>query len=289
MNARVDDLPAISFGTDWSASLRRTSEAELKDWLAFAIECADGADAAAMAGFRSETDVDRKPDGTLVTPTDRTIEDAVRNRIADRYPTHGVVGEELGEEDPDASIRWYLDPIDGTHNYIRGIPLFGFLLAVECDRELQAGVASAPALGMRWYAWRGGGAWALNLQSPVPARRLHVSHVTSMADATVLFRSVVDMHASRVAAGFDRLLGEVWKERGFGDFWGYALVADGAAEAMMEQQLGPWDLAAPWVIVEEAGGALTDFDGNRNVRRGEGLGTNGVLHAEILARLRRDS
>ena len=276
---------APPFGTTWSASLRRTTEVELRDWLGFAFACADAADAAAMAAFRSDVGVSKKPDGTLVTPTDKAIESDVRSRIADRYPTHGVVGEEYGVEASSASVRWYVDPIDGTHNYIRGIPLFGFLMAVECDGELQASVASAPALGIRWYASRGAGAWTVNRLVSGPSRRLRVSNVDAVADATVLFRSVVDMRASRVAAGYDRLLGEAWKERGYGDFWGYALVADGSAEAMMEQQLGPWDLAAPRVIVEEAGGALTDFDGNRSLTVGEGLGTNGILHEEILGRL----
>jgi histidinol-phosphatase len=103
--------------------------------------------------------------------------------------------------------------------------------------------------------------------------------------AQVLFRSVTDMHASQVADGFDALLPTVWRERGFGDFWGYALVADGAAEAMMERDLGPWDLAAPWIIVEEAGGRITDFDGRRSFAAGEGLATNGVLHEVLLDRL----
>ena len=110
-----------------------------------------------------------------------------------------------------------------------------------------------------------------------------------MASAQILFRSVTDMRASRVAGGFDALLGAVWRERGFGDFWGYTLIADGAAEGMMERDLGPWDLAAPWVIVEEAGGRITDFDGRRSLERGEGFATNGLLHDRILAELHADS
>jgi histidinol-phosphatase len=113
-----------------------------------------------------------------------------------------------------------------------------------------------------------------------------VSVIDRVGDAQVLFRSVNDMHDSRVAAGYDRLIREAWRERGFGDFWGYALVADGAAEAMMEQNLGPWDLAAPTVVVEEAGGAVTDFEGRRSMAAGEGLATNGAIHRAIIERLR---
>lgn len=266
--------------------MRRGSEAELRDWLNFALACADAADPLALGSFGHEHEVAAKPDGSFVTATDRAIEELVRGRIADRFPDHGAYGEEFGLENGAAGVRWYIDPIDGTHNFMRGIPLFGFLLGVERDGELQAGVMSAPALGQRWYAARGTGAWTVSRASNGVPRRLMVSGIERVADAQILFRSVNDMHDSRVAAGYDRLIREVWRERGFGDFWGYALVADGAAEAMMEQKLGPWDLAAPWVVVEEAGGVVTDFEGRRSMAAGEGLATNGVIHDAILDRLR---
>ena len=239
-----------------------------------------------MRAFGREQEIAKKPDGSFVTATDRAIEELVRAQIADRFPAHGAHGEEFGLENEAADVRWYIDPIDGTHNYMRGIPLFGFLLAVERDGELQAGVMSAPALGQRWYAARGMGAWTVSQGSPTVPTRLQVSGIDRVADAQILFRSVNDMHDSRVAAGYDRLIRQVWRERGFGDFWGYALVAAGAAEAMMEQKLGPWDLAAPWVIVEEAGGAVTDFEGRRSMAAGEGLASNGVIHSTVLDQLR---
>lgn len=276
------------YGPDWSASLRRGSEVELRAWLDFALGCADAADPLALATFGHEIEVTAKPDGSFVTAADRAIEEMVRGRIADRFPGHGTHGEEFGLENEAAETRWYIDPIDGTHNFMRGIPLFGFLLAVERDGELQAGVISAPALGQRWQAARGMGAWTVSRGSAIP-KRLRVSAIDRVPDAQVLFRSVNDMHDSRVAAGYDRLIREAWRERGFGDFWGYALVADGAAEAMMEQKLGPWDLAAPTVVVEEAGGLVTDFDGRRGMAAGEGLATNGAIHDAILDRLRGGS
>ncbi len=274
------------YGPAWSASLRRGSEAELREWLDFALSCADAADPMAMSAFGGTVEVTAKPDGSFVTASDRAIEELVRGRIADRFPGHGAHGEEFGLENEAAEVRWYIDPIDGTHNFMRAIPLFGFLLAVERDGELQAGVMSAPALGQRWYAARGMGAWSVGQGSNATPKRMRVSAIDRLADAQILFRSVNDMHDSRVAGGYDRLIREVWRERGFGDFWGYALVAGGAAEAMMEQDLGPWDLAAPWVVVEEAGGAVTDFEGRRSMTAGEGLATNGVIHATVLDRLR---
>jgi histidinol-phosphatase len=273
------------FGGDWSASLRRGTDGELDEWLAFAMASCDASDEIALRSFRTELDVSVKQDGSFVTAADQSIEALIRGRIADVFPHHGILGEEYGTDAGGAAIRWYLDPIDGTHNFMRGVPLFGTLLAVERDGELQAGVVSAPAIGRRWYARRAGGAWVRDALVGGGPRRLTVSPIRDLDRAQVVYRSVRDMHASRVATGFDSLISSVWRERGFGDFWGYTLIADGAAEAMMEQDLGPWDLAAPWILVEEAGGRITDFDGRRTFERGEGFATNGLLHDEILDRL----
>jgi len=221
-----------------------------------------------------------------VTETDTAIEAAIRTRIANAHPEHGLVGEEYGTEAGDAAIRWYIDPIDGTHNFIRGVPLFGTLLAVERDGELQAAVLSAPALHERWWARRGGGAWALSADDNAP-RRISVSGVMSLADAQLLYGSGHDIEASGRAPGFHDLLGDVWRERGFGDFWGYALLAEGAAEAMVEVDLWPWDAAAPMVLIEEAGGRVTDLDGRRAIDSRTFLATNGLLHDEFLERLRQ--
>jgi histidinol-phosphatase len=268
-------------GPDWSASLRRASDAELSDWLAAAHEWADLADRLALDAFRRELRVDAKDDGSFVTEADEAIEEGIRVRIADRFPGHGILGEEFGSDAGDRSTRWYLDPIDGTHNFMRGVPLFGTLIAIERDGEVQAGLMSAPALGQRWWASRGGGAWTQG-GGGSQRRRLRVSTREHLRETQILYRAVTDMRASRVADGFETLLSSVWRERGFGDFWGYTLIADGAAEAMMERDLRPWDLAAPWILVEEAGGRITDFDGERSFTRGEALATNAVLHDRVL-------
>jgi len=220
-----------------------------------------------------------------VTDVDQTIERMIRGRITARYPDHGIVGEEYGTESGGAAVRWYVDPIDGTHNFVRGVPLFGLLLAVERDGIRQVGVLSAPAMRERWYASRGAGAWSIGAAGHTEPRRLRVSEVGRIEDAQLLYGSGADIEKSGRAPGFRALRGDVWRERGFGDFWGYALVAEGAAEGMIEIGVNPWDLAAPEVLVEEAGGQLTDLAGERRIDRLEVLASNGRLHLELMTRL----
>jgi len=276
------------YGAAWSASLRRGSDTELRAWIESGLGWCDAADEIALRHFRRGVVISRKPDRTFVTEADTAIERLVRDRIAADYPGHAVLGEEFGADPGSgASVRWYVDPIDGTHNYMRGVPLFATLLAAERDGELQAAVVSAPALGSRWYAWRGGGAWAMHHRE-VAARRIEVSRIDRLDEAQVLYAGTVDVEASGRAPGFRGLLGAVWRERGFGDFWGYSLIAEGAAEAMVEVDLSPWDYAAPMLLVEEAGGRVTDFDGGRSVDGRTFLATNGILHDTIRERLISD-
>jgi histidinol-phosphatase len=259
---------------------------ERRVWVDLGLAIADEADAIALRHFRRDLEISTKPDRTLVTQADTAIERMIRERISNAHPDHGLVGEEYGVEAADARIRWYIDPIDGTHNFVRGVPLFGMLLGVEEDGELQAGVISAPALGERWYAWRGGGAWAVRAASGDGPRRLRVSTVAAVDDAHMLYGSARDIRSSGKAPGFEALLDSVWRERGFGDFWGYALVAEGAAEGMVEVDLSPWDAAAPAILVEEAGGRWSDLEGEQRIDARSFLVTNGVLHEELLRRLR---
>jgi histidinol-phosphatase len=264
-----------------------TDDPELDDWLALPPACCDAADAQAMRHFRRDLVIEAKPDKTFVTQADQAIERTIRGRIAAAYPDHGLVGEEYGTDDGAGRVRWYIDPIDGTHNFMRGIPLFGTLLGIERDGELVVGVMSAPAIGARWYARRGGGAWAVDALGPsagVP-RSIGVSAVAALTDAQILHASAEEIAASGLAPGFPGLIRETWRDRGFGDFWGYALVAEGAAEAMIEVGPHSWDLAAPAVIVEEAGGRFTDLRGERTIHSGQALATNGLVHEAIQARL----
>lgn len=277
-----DGAPAP--GAARSADLRRASEGELSEWLSLALELCDEADRLALRWYRREVPTVRKPDRTFVTDADRAIERLVRERIEAIYPGHGLVGEEYGDARGAASVRWIIDPIDGTHNFMRGIPLFGTLLATEVDGELQLGVISAPALGERWYAARGRGAFHVDRDGN--RRRLQVSGVAAVEDAQVLYGSFRENVRSGLMPGLEDLVDACWRERGFGDFWGCALVAEGAAEVMLETGIHPWDVAAPTVLIEEAGGQVTDVDGARNVWSETFVATNGLLHEQVLARLR---
>jgi histidinol-phosphatase len=276
-----------AYGPGWSAGHRRGSEAELRAWLDLALACCDAADELALRHFRRDLQIEAKPDQTLVTQADRGIEAMIRERILAAYPDHGLIGEEYGTEAAGAAVRWYVDPIDGTHNFVRGVPLFGTLIAVERDGEIQAGVLSAPAMRERWFAWRGGGAWASGSAGMAPGetRRIRVSGVARLADSQLLYGSPFDVERTGWAPGFGELVRAAWRDRGFGDFWGYALVAEGAAEAMLEVDMKPWDLAAPLILIEEAGGRLSDFGGRRSVDVGSMLASNGRLHGAILQTL----
>jgi len=271
------------YGPAWSASLARVPAATLREWTDFALSLCDAADEIALRHFRRDLTIERKPDRSFVTIADQGIERVLRERILERYPDHGLVGEEYGDQDGTGSTRWYIDPIDGTHNYIRGVPLFGTLLGIEHEGELQVGVISAPAMRQRWFAYRGGGAWSRDLDGE---RQIHVSRISDVADSQLLYGSARDTADSGFMPGFDALMRSAWRERGFGDFWGYALVAEGAAEAMLEVGMHSWDLAGPVVVIEEAGGKVTDINGERRIDAPSFIGSNGHIHAEVLRRLR---
>jgi len=274
------------YGPAWSASLARGSETDRRRWLAFALETAAAADEVAMRWFRRLDRVDTKADRTFVTEADTSVERLVRERISDAWPDHGIVGEELGTQAEDAAARWYVDPIDATSNFVRGVPIFALLLALEVDGELQAAVMSAPALHERWYAARGLGAWATGgaFGDALP-RRLQVSAVADLRDAHLLHGELRDLDGPAITPGFRGLVEEVWRTRNYGDFWMYGLLAEGAAEIVVEPDLNPWDLAAPVLVVEEAGGRFTDLEGRRTIWGRSSLATNGLLHDAVLARL----
>ena len=267
-------------GYDHQMSSPNPSQGELLRWRDVATSICDEADILSLAGFRRGVKVSTKPDHSLVTEVDEAIERMVRARLRSEFPGCGIVGEEEGTEAAGAGLCWYVDPMDGTHNYVRGIPVFATLLAVSLDGELQLGAVSAPALRERWVAWRGGGAWR-------GSDRISVSSVATIEESQLLYGSRAEDVRSGLMPGLDATLGEAWRERGLGDFWGYMLVAEGAAEAMMETGAHPWDWAAPLVVVEEAGGRFTTATGERAFDGASAVATNGVIHDELLRRLRR--
>jgi histidinol-phosphatase len=238
--------------------------------LEFALSLADDADAITLSRFRaSDLRVETKPDLTPVSEADRSVEVRLRERIAAERPGERVVGEEFGADDGDGD-RWIVDPIDATKNYVRGIPLFATLIALE-DR---VAVVSAPALGRRWWAVRGRGAVG-------DGRPLGVSRVERIEDAVLTYTSLRGWN-ERFYAFAER----AWAARGFGDFWQYMLLAEGAVDVCVEAEANLWDLAAPKLIVEEAGGRLTDLAGADRADGGSAVASNGRLHDEALSALR---
>jgi len=240
---------------------------------------ADAADAITMARFRSrDLLVDTKPDLTPVTEADRAAEAVMRDMVTFERPGHGVLGEEMGDSRGDGETRWILDPLDGTKNYLRGIPVWATLIALEDGGELTVGVVSAPALARRWWAARGEGAWADN-------RAIRVSAVDTVADAQMSYDSVPGFDASGLTVPFLKLARRCRRTRAFGDFWSHMLVAEGAFDIAVEPEVAYWDMAAVQVIVEEAGGRFTDLSGACRADGGSALATNGLLHDEVLAAL----
>jgi histidinol-phosphatase len=248
--------------------------------LDLAMEMADAADIITIRHFRSvDLMVDTKPDLTPVTEADRAVESAIAERLAFARPDQALVGEEFGTRgSKSARARWIVDPIDGTKNYVRGIPVFATLLALEVDGEITAGVASAPALGRRWYAARGEGAF-------VDGERIGVSAVSSLADAHLSHSGLEGWGAVGRLAQLCDLARECGRSRGFGDFWQHMLVAQGSVDVAVEPEVQLWDLAALQVIVEEAGGRFSDLAGTRTAAGGNVVSSNGLIHEQVLARL----
>jgi histidinol-phosphatase len=246
--------------------------------LAFANELADEAGRIALSFFRGSFDVRTKVDKTPVTEADLAIEAMVRAGVHERHPDDAVLGEEGGAEGESAR-RWIVDPIDGTKNFADGIQVWATLIALAVDERPVLGVVNAAALGERYEALRGAGA-RLN------GEQIHVSRADRVGRATVLHAGLSGWLDGEHGRALLDLLRQARRNRAFGDFWGHVLVARGSADACFEPELATWDWAAIEVVVEEAGGRMTQFDGSPLAHGGSVLTTNGVLHEEILARLR---
>jgi len=241
--------------------------------LRFAHELADLADAITLARFRAlDLEVATKPDLSPVSEADRAAEEAIRARVRSSGRGEGVLGEEGGDDG--GSARWIVDPIDGTRSYVRGVPVWATLLALEVDGIAEVAVASAPALGRRWWATRGEGAFAAGT-------RCTVSRVGRVEDAIVSTTSAAGM-----PAGWAVLASRAWADRGLGDFWQHCLVAEGALEIGCDPVVELWDYAAIALLVSEAGGRCTTFAGGAPSPGGCSLlSTNGLLHGEAVAAL----
>jgi histidinol-phosphatase len=254
------------------------------DDLALALRLADTADAITVDRFRAaDLRVTRKPDRTPVTDADTATEDALRAVIGTERPGDAVLGEERGGEVPESGRGWVLDPIDGTKNFSRGVPAWATLIGLTVHGRAVVGVASAPALGRRWWGAAGLGAWASD--NGGPPRRLAVSGVSDLADA---YLSTTDFRTFSRSGDLDRWLAladACWETRAFGDFWQYCLVAEGVIDVAVDRAASAWDLAALGPILDEAGGRLTDLDGVATHDGGNALASNGAVHDAALALL----
>jgi histidinol-phosphatase len=248
-------------------------------------EIAREADTISMRFFRSEEiRIDKKDDGSAVTQADRGVEEMARAKVGASGLAMEVLGEEMGGGDAKAPaeegrVRLIIDPIDGTEEFSRGIATFGTLLAIERDSEIVAAMASAPALGMRWWAYRGEGAWR-------NGKRMHVSNVERLNGGMAFTGGTGPNSPRQNTEKARRLLDAARYGRSFGGFWKHMLVGEGAIEAALDPHSKPWDLAPAALIVEEAGGRSTDLNGNRSIYNGSLLSTNGKMHEEVLALLR---
>jgi histidinol-phosphatase len=248
--------------------------------LELALELADIADEISLGRYQAaDLVVTTKPDRTPVTEADKAVEAALRDMLAGERPGHAVLGEEDGATgDAESPWRWIIDPIDGTANYLRGVPIWATLIALEHAGEMVVGVASAPAMGHRWWAARGDGAF-------VDGRPIHVSKVAAIEDAHLSSDGFDSWERHGGSDAFMALVRRCWRTRGFGDFWQHMLVAEGAVDIALEPAVSLWDLAAVQVIVEEAGGRFTGLTGAPRADGGTACSTNGLLHDAVLEAL----
>ncbi|MFZ1176592.1 MAG: histidinol-phosphatase [Mycobacterium sp.] len=255
-----------------------------QDDLTLALMLADRSDTLTSARFGAlDLRIDTKPDLTPVTDADRAVETTLREVLARERPHDSIVGEEFGGNTTFTGRQWIIDPIDGTKNFVRGVPVWATLIALLEDGVPVVGAVSAPALQRRWWAAHGQGAFvAVN---GAPPRRLSVSSVAELNSASLSFSSLSGWAQRGLRERFIALTDAVWRVRAFGDFLSYCLVAEGAVDVAAEPEVSVWDLAALDILVREAGGTLTGLDGIAGPHRGSAVATNGLLHERVLSSL----
>jgi len=273
------------------------SSIDLQDDLALAHALADLADAITLDRYQAQDLViTNKPDNTPVTDADRAVETAIREALATHRQTDGLVGEEFGSDKGTSGRYWVIDPIDGTKNFMRGVPTWATLIAlVSVDasgvEEVVVGIASAPALARRWSAIKGHGAFVRfnagnlddlseDLDSVSQEKKISVSKVAQLSDASISYSDFIGW-GDRLEP-FQKMLTQAWRTRGIGDFWSHMLVAEGAVDVAIEPSLAVWDMAALDIIVREAGGTFTNTAGQSGPFGGSGVSTNGVLHNAVI-------
>lgn len=262
-----------------------STDDDLRADLDLALRLADAADRASLPRFdAADLDVRLKADASHVTDADLATERAIREVLAAERPGDGILGEEYGTEGP-ASRQWIIDPIDGTANFLRGVPLWGTLICLAYDGIPQLGIVSMPALGRRWWAMRGLGAWTA---TDAGERRLTASAVATIDQAAVSFQSITQWADAGKRDALLRLAERVWRDRAYGDVYSYMLLAEGRLELVAEFGVKEYDIAAVVPIVEEAGGRMTSFEGEATISAGSALATNGILHEAFLELLHKN-
>lgn len=258
------------------------SAASLADDLSLALRLADAADAETMKRFdRADLSVSLKADRSHVTEADLAAESAIRALIENERPDDAIFGEEYGSTRP-AARRWILDPIDGTANFLRGVPAWGTMIALEIDGTIALGVVSMPALGRRWWAGTGLGAWTNGAAEP---RRIAVSGVPTLDEASLSFQSIAQWRDAGHLDDLLRLQARVWRDRAYGDVWAYMLLAEGRLDIVGEFDVKEYDIAAAAAIVREAGGRFTSLEGSERLDTLSAVATNGALHDAVLGLL----
>lgn len=246
----------------------------------FALTLANTADAITVDRFEAtDLNVSSKPDMTPVSDADVACEQELRRLITQQYPNDTIVGEEFGGTAEFAGRQWIIDPIDGTKNFVRGVPVWATLIALLVDGVPKVGVISAPALGRRWWATTGHGAFrSVNNVT----KKIRVSNVSSLENASISFSSLEGWQQLGIRDRFLQLTDDTWRLRGFGDFFSYCLVAEGAVDIAAEPEVSLWDLAPLAVLVTEAGGRFTSLSGVDGPHGGSAIATNGLLHDQVL-------
>ena len=257
-----------------------------RDDVALALRLADQADALTMDRFGAlDLHVDTKPDLTPVTDADRSVEESLRDALSVERPDDSVLGEEFGGTAVFTGRQWVIDPIDGTKNFVRGVPVWATLIGLLHDGVPVAGAVSAPALQRRW--WAGAGKGAFTSFAGAPPRRISVSSVADLESASLSFSSLSGWAHLGLRDRFIDLTDTVWRVRAYGDFLSYCLLAEGAVDIAAEPEVSLWDLAALDILVREAGGAFTNLAGASGPHGGSAVATNGLLQEDVLYRLNR--
>ncbi len=256
-------------------------EGEYQDDLRVAWELANIADSITMDRFEADNlKVKTKPDLTPVSDADLAVERAIRTYLNDHCPTDDIVGEEFGGNADYVGRQWVIDPIDGTKNFVRRVPTWATLIALMVDGIPRMCVISAPALQRRWWAAEGAGAYRCSANSP--AKQIHVSEVSELRHASISFSSLIGWKRKNLMDNFINMMNYSWRMRGYGDFFSYCLMAEGAVDVAAEPEVCLWDLAALDILVREAGGRFSSLDGRPGPHSGEAVATNALLHDQVL-------